>query len=137
MGKRSTGRKLAMQLLFQSFMKGLDSKTIRDHFESDTHYHVETKRWAVELFEGASDESEKVNELIRKYAIDWDLDRLNMVDRSILHLAFYELLCTKTHYSVVLNEAIELSKKYSTEESPKFVNGVLGEYVKHVYGNNC
>ena len=130
MGKRSTGRKLAMQLLYQHEIKQVEFEEVKAVFESHSTYQKETKEWALKLFESTIKYQFDCDELIKKYAIKWDIDRLNLVDKSILRLAFYELLFTETPYTIVVNEAIELSKRYSTEESPKFINGILGTYVK-------
>jgi transcription antitermination protein NusB len=130
MGKRSTGRKLAMQLLYQSAIQHGKSEDIGVIFEEHSIYHEDTKKWALNLFEEAIKVQIDCDKLIVKYAIGWELSRINAIDKSILRLAFYELLFTDTHFNIVLNEAIELAKRYSTEESPKFINGILGTYVK-------
>ncbi|RAP32741.1 transcription antitermination factor NusB [Candidatus Marinamargulisbacteria bacterium SCGC AAA071-K20] len=130
MGKRSTGRKLAMQLLYQLDAQKSESDSVKTIFEEQAKFHEDTKEWALTLFEGAAKAQSECDDLIIKYAIGWEIGRINSVDRCILRLAFYELLHTETPFTVVVNEAIELCKRYSTEDSPKFVNGILGNYVK-------
>ena len=68
---------------------------------------------------------ERINELANKYLNDWSLDRLNKVDQAIISLGIYELMYTDTPSVVSINEAIELSKKYSDEKVTKMINGVL------------
>ena len=68
--------------------------------------------------------------MIQKYAIDWDLSRLNSVDKALMRLAFYEILNTDISSAVVVNEVVELSKKFSTDYSSSFINGILGAYLK-------
>ena len=89
-----------------------------------------TMQFARELAEGSLKSMTGIDPLISKYSKGWPLDRIGGVDRSILRLAFFELTENITPHQVVINEALEMSKKYSTNESAKFINGVLGSYVK-------
>jgi transcription antitermination protein NusB len=129
MGKRNTSRKLAMKALYQASFEQ-DIEPVINTFLLNSEYIPETKEWAISLARGAWEKQEELNNLIESYAIGWDLSRINPIDKSILQLAFYELLYTKTPAQVVINEAIEISKKYSTEDSPRFINGILGNYIK-------
>ena len=74
---------------------------------------------------GIIENQDKINELANKYLKDWTIDRLNKVDQAILSLGIYELMYTDTPSVVSINEAIELSKKYSDEAVTKMINGVL------------
>ena len=74
---------------------------------------------------GILEHREEINKLANKYLNDWSLDRLNKVDQAILSLGIYELMYTDTPSVVAINEAIELSKKYSDEKVTKMINGVL------------
>lgn len=74
---------------------------------------------------GILEHREEINKLANKYLNDWSLDRLNKVDQAILSLGIYELMYTETPSVVSINEAIELSKKYSDEKVTKMINGVL------------
>jgi len=130
MGKRATGRKLAMQMLYQSDIRQVAVSSFLKAYLDNTPYAESTKEWASELALKAYEFHAEADLLIQKYAIDWDLDRLTPVDKSILRIAIYELKHTDTPISIVLNEAIEISKRYSTDESPKFINGILGTFVK-------
>ncbi|MDA1353185.1 MAG: transcription antitermination factor NusB [bacterium] len=130
MGARATGRKLAMQALYQTDLRGGDITEVIQVFLTDSQYATETVAWATELADGAWAYRETADQLIRDFAANWDLDRINPVDRNIMRLALFEIDKMDTPNSVVLNEAIEISKKYSTDESPKFINGILGKYVE-------
>ncbi|NQU18106.1 MAG: transcription antitermination factor NusB [Candidatus Saganbacteria bacterium] len=130
MGKRTTSRRLAMQALFQADHAGEEiEKALKDVLESDK-FLGDTKEFAgslaVETYKNRSD----LDTQIKKYLKDWTLDRISGVDRSILRLSFYELGINETPSSVVINEAINLAQKYSGVESVKFINGVLGAYLK-------
>lgn len=134
MGRRSTGRKLAMQVLYQTEVTEKDIEDVLLSYIEASNFHSTSKAFSSELARGAWDFRNEADALIKAYAIGWDLDRINPIDRNICRLAFYELSKTETPYTVILNEAIELAKKYATEDSPKFINGILGAYVKqHVH----
>ena len=134
MGKRRTGRKLAMQILYQSEVQELPASELAEAYLDSNPFHPETRQWAIELAENAWEKRESADALIKKLSIDWDFSRISPIDKSLLRLAFYELCFTQTPLNIVLDEAIELAKKYSTDDSPKFINGILGKYVEtHVH----
>jgi len=119
-----------MQLLYQADLRGEPVEEIKDGFLKDSNYIDETKDWAIELALNAWSRRDEADQIIKEYSIDWDLDRINPVDKSLLRLAIYEIKHTETPVNVILNEAIEISKQFSTDESPKFLNGILGNFVK-------
>jgi N utilization substance protein B len=81
----------------------------------------------MQLVEGYATKAKRIDELIATYAVDWTLDRMPVVDRNILRLGAYELIWVDgTPDAVVLDEAVQLAKEFSTDESPSFVNGLLG-----------
>ena len=124
MGKRNTGRKLAMQALYQAETRQVEVSTILESFLSESSQVEDTQNWARNLVTQSSQFQRDADELISKYAIDWDISRINLVDKSILRVAFYELLNTDTPVNIVINEAIEIAREFSTDESPKFINGI-------------
>ena len=130
MSKRHTGRKLAMQVLYQADLQQQPVSAILDEFVRPSTYVPETKNWATELAVGTASHQTDIDALISRYAVGWVLDRMNPIDRNILRLAFYELIYMKTHPNIVINEALEIAKKYTTDDSSKFINGKLGNYVK-------
>ena len=81
----------------------------------------------MQLVEGYAQHADRIDELIATYAVDWTLDRMPVVDRNILRLGAYELIWVdETPDAVVIDEAVQLAKEFSTDESPSFVNGLLG-----------
>ena len=130
MGKRHTGRKIAMQLLFQFDYAKEDVDRFQDVLFIESSVLEETRDFATKLANDAWAFRETSDELIQKYSIDWDLSRLNAVDKALMRLAFYEIVNTDISSSVVVNEVVELSNKFSTEYSSSFINGILGAYLK-------
>lgn len=130
MGKRNTSRRLAMQALYQTEMTGTDiGEALKNMFESEK-FIPETKAFAEKLASSAWDKRKEIDKIIASMSVDWPLDRIGKVDRSILRLALHEIKLGETPASVVINEAIELAKKYSSEESAKYINGILGAYLR-------
>lgn len=130
MGKRSTSRRLAMQALFEAEHSTKDIHTSLENVFSHEDYLDETKTFAKELACGVFSKKSEIDALIVKYSIDWSLERMGGVDRNILRLSIYEIREGKTPLQVVINEAVELAKKYSSNEAAKFINGILGAYIK-------
>jgi N utilization substance protein B len=81
--------------------------------------------FTVELVIGVAEQAGEIDRLISGSALGWDLGRMPWVDLALLRIATYELVATATPVAVVIDEAVELAKEYSTEDSPRFVNGVL------------
>jgi N utilization substance protein B len=95
-------------------------------FESYLPKEEAYKAFAVDLFKGVCENREKIDSLIKQYAKNWELERMAVVDRNIIRLAAYEIMATPDiPISVIIDEAVEISKKYSTKDSSKFVNGIL------------
>lgn len=115
-----------MQCLYQFDIKGKGF----DEIVSDTiryaNFIDETKDFAIYLATDAYEKLEEIDSLIKEKAIDWSFDRIAKIDKSILRVAIAELMTEKIPVSVVINEAVEMAKKYSTDESVRFINGILG-----------
>lgn len=138
MGGRHAGRKLAIQLLYQAAARNESVSVFIDKFiEDDTAYSAASRQFGSSLALGTNEALAACDALIEQYAIGWTLSRISLLDLSILRLAFYELTQTDTSPNIVLNEAVELSKEFSSQESPKFINGILGNYVKKHVHRNC
>ena len=84
------------------------------------------------LYFGVYEHLKEIDELIEKHATNWSFNRIAKVDLSILRLAIYELKYKDVPEKVAVNEAVEIAKVYSTEKSPKFVNGILGSVIKEI-----
>jgi N utilization substance protein B len=93
----------------------------------------EVRRFAEELILGVAEHLEKIDQVIEEHSTNWALDRMARVDLSLLRMATYELLFSpETPTSVVINEAIEIGKRFGTKETPAFVNGILDK-ISRVY----
>lgn len=114
-----------MQMLFQWDMSQQDAKKLEAKFWRSAKAAEGTRVFANKLFEGAAEEAITLDELITKHAENWRFERLSSIDRAILRLGIYELLFADTPGKVVLNEAVDLAKKFSSEEASGFVNGIL------------
>ena len=119
-----------MQMLFQWEMSPQDPRKLEAKFWRNAKAADNTREFANNLFEGAAKEAPALDELIRKHAENWRLERLAAIDRAILRLAMHELRAGETPPKVVLNEAVELAKKFSGDEAGPFVNGVLDAFRK-------
>jgi transcription antitermination protein NusB len=125
MSLRTKSREFAMQMLFQWDMSrqepaGLESKFWRSARGSDS-----TRAFANQLFEGAVEDCDQLDAVIVNYAQNWKLERLAIIDRAVLRLAIHELRMGETPAKVVINEAVELAKKFSSDEAGAFINGIL------------
>ncbi|MDR0915184.1 MAG: transcription antitermination factor NusB [Endomicrobium sp.] len=82
--------------------------------------------FAITLFKGVCNSKLQIDTIIKRYVINWDIKRIAVVDRNILRIAIFEIIAIlDTPVKVIINEAIEISKKYSTKDSFKFINGIL------------
>jgi len=125
--KRRKAREYALQLLFQiDIRKEKPSATVLKHFWAEYEPDEEVKAFAEEIVKGTYKHLAKINDLIHQCAKNWSLDRMAVVDRNVLRMAAYEILYRiDIPTSVTINEAIEIAKKFGTDESGAFVNGIL------------
>jgi N utilization substance protein B len=130
MSLRTKSREFAMQMLFQWDMSHQDPAKLEAKFWRDAKAADTTRKFANRLFEGAAKEVATLDEIIVKHAENWRFERLAAIDRAILRLAMHELRSSDTPPKVVLNEAVELAKKFSSEDSGAFVNGILDGFRK-------
>lgn len=124
---RHQARILALQALYEiDCTRHPLSEVLRERLEAEPH-SAETRQLAARLVHGVLEYQDRMDVLIRRYAPEWPLDQLAIVDRNILRIAIYELAVDDTvPMKVAINEAIELAKTFGTESTPRFVNGVLG-----------
>ena len=123
-----------MQMLFQWDMSAQEPAKLEAKFWRAAKASDTTRALANQLFEGAAKESAAADTLIVQQAENWKLDRLAVIDRAILRLAIFEMRATDTPPKVVLNEAVELAKKFSSDEAGAFVNGILDAIRKSLAG---
>lgn len=119
-----------MQTLFQMNMSEQDLGFLLEAATEAEQFLPETVDFARQIVEGVHQNMAEIDRMISEKSIGWSLERITNVDRAILRMAIYELVHIKTPASVVINEAVNLAKKFSTAESSKFINGILGNLVK-------
>jgi N utilization substance protein B len=127
---RTKSREFAMQMLFQWDMSQQDPTHLEATFWKSAKAAAQTRTFANQLFEGAAHDAKDLDEIIVKHAENWRLERISAIDRAILRLAMHEMRATDTPAKVVINEAINLAKKFSSEDARGFVNGILDTYRK-------
>lgn len=126
--RRTKIRRLALQILYEADcatrrVEPVLARVLEEHQELDD----EDIKFLQELLIGTSACAQQLDDLIRKFAPEWPVDQLAIVDRNVLRMAIWEFaLYRKTPLKVVLNEAVELAKAFGSDSSPRFVNGVLG-----------
>ena len=127
---RRSARKNAFFLLFQmDFNEAAEFEQVQEIFFAEKDEPVEEgdKTFILSEVEGTRAHIEEIDEIIGQSAKGWDLSRMNKVDLAILRLAVYEMKFGDTPVGVAINEAVELAKKFSSDEAPAFINGVLGK----------
>lgn len=112
-------------MMFQWEIGRQNPKRLEKAFWQAAKAEPATRDFANQLFEGTAAETERLDALIESHAENWRVGRMSVIDRAILRLAAYELTRTSTPPKVVLDEAIELAKRFSGDEAAPFVNGVL------------
>jgi transcription antitermination factor NusB len=131
MDRRTRARELTMQALYQLDVQGPDVLEQLGRFFGEADPDDFVRNLASDWSKGTWENLQQCDELITSSTIKWQFTRLSPVDKSILRLSVYQLkFCTDIPPKVVINEAIELAKKYSTDKSPGFVNGVLDAVLK-------
>jgi transcription antitermination protein NusB len=119
-------------MLFQWEMGKQDTLRIEDGFWTSARAQKSTREFANQLFENAAARAAELDAIIATHARNWRIERMSAIDRAILRLALAELRTMGTPPKVALNEAVELAKKYSSEEAAPFINGILDAAVKSV-----
>jgi len=135
--KRTRARELAIQGLYQLDVQGSDLFEFLGEFFIENAPDDSVRKLALDWTRGTWENLAQCDELIAASTIKWQLSRLSTVDKSILRLAVYQLkFCSDIPHRVVINEAIELAKKFGTDRSPAFVNGVLDAVLKKLKSKN-
>ena len=133
---RRNAREFVMQMLYEgNFHEEAErERIIYDRINDMEQEEKKANRAVIQFMEslyfGVFEHLQEIDEIIEKYAANWSFSRIAKVDLSILRLAIYELKYTDVPRKVAVNEAVEIAKTYSTEKSPKFINGILGSVIK-------
>jgi N utilization substance protein B len=126
---RHQARERALTLLYEAELKGERPSAVIDALV------MEPDAFVVLLLQTVDERAEEIDHQVDAAAIGWDLDRMAVVDRNVLRLAVAELLaCPETPTAVILNEAVELASAYSTDDSGRFVNGILATLATDIRG---
>jgi N utilization substance protein B len=126
MGLRRTARECALQMLYEHDVGRHAPDTILSTFWDMNEQPEKVREFACLLFRGTLGRMKEIDRLIQAHTKNWRLSRMAAVDRNVLRLAVYELISdSKTPDTVVINEALDIAKKFSTNESAQFVNGIL------------
>jgi transcription antitermination protein NusB len=129
MAARSKARKRAVDVLYEAEVRGVDP--LRTLADRAALADPPLNDYTVELVEGVQQHRARIDDILGRFAEGWTLERMPDVDRAVLRLGVYELLWRDdVPDAVVIDEAVELVKILSTDESPRFVNGLLGRLVR-------
>jgi transcription antitermination protein NusB len=126
MGARTTGREAALQMIFALEANGGSAERVITQFWRETPGDPEGREYAERMVRGVAADLEKVDGTIRKASTNWRIERMARVDRNVLRLGTWELAqIDDVPRAVILDEAVELAKRFGSEDSGSFVNGVL------------
>ena len=129
MSARSKARKRAVDLLYEADLRGADA--LATLAERVALGEPPVQAYAVELVEGVAAHRERIDQLLSEYSEGWTIERMPGVDRAVLRVGVFELLWrADVPDAVAIDEAVELAKSLSTDESPRFVNGVLARVLR-------
>ena len=126
MGKRRRAREFALQVLYQLDIRKERAEEVLHQFWKENDAEKEVQNFTNILVKGVEEKRSEIDKLLTEYALNWDLSRMSVVDRSILRLGTFEILfLEEIPFAVSINEAIELAKSFGTDDSFKFINGIL------------
>ncbi len=130
MKPRRVARTIALQALFEIDSVGHDQASVLEHRLEEEKVTEDGEQFARQLVDGVVRDKDELDHLIIKFAPEWPVDQLAIVDRNVLRMALYELLhMSDVPIKVAINEAVELAKLYGSDSAPRFVNGVLGAFL--------
>ncbi|HXH37558.1 MAG TPA: transcription antitermination factor NusB [Thermoanaerobaculia bacterium] len=131
MGARRKARELALQMLYQFDLSGNGPDMIIETFEDLQKSKPNTREFATKIFRGTVDHIAEIDGMIQAQADNWRLSRMAVVDRNIIRMSVYEFLHeSSTPKLVVIDEAIEIAKKFGNDKSSQFINGILDGILK-------
>lgn len=121
---RRKARESALQMLFQLDV-GQNDWQAAENTLAEAEIHESNQEFARQVVRGTLENLEFVDKIINKYSLEWPVDRLANVDKTILRLAIFELAYMETSYKIVINESVELAKIFGGDESGSFINAIL------------
>jgi len=133
MGQRRVARECALQMLYEWDIGGNSIDEVLRTYWTISEHPSGVRTFAEELFSGVAGQLQEIDALIQRHAQNWRLGRMAAVDRNVLRLAVFELRSDgRNPDSVIINEAIEIARKFSTQDSAQFVNGILDSVRKEL-----
>ncbi len=130
MKQRRLAREVALQALFEIDSVNHPAEQVLAHRLDEENLNEEGQAFARQLVQGVLTSQADLDALIKRFAPEWPVDQLAIIDRNVLRLALYELLSLgDVPIKVAINEAVELAKLYGSDSAPRFVNGVLGAFL--------
>jgi N utilization substance protein B len=131
MGARRKARELALQMLYQHDVSGNETEMIISTFEDLQKSKANTREFAIRVFTGTVAHLKELDDMIQAQAENWRLSRMSVVDRNIIRMSVYEFMHENdTPKLVIIDEAIEIAKKFGTQKSSQFINGILDGILK-------
>ena len=127
---RKTARQVAMQLIYQYELGGEGVNSTIEETMDKPELNADDLAYIQAMVDGTMDKEEELEEMIGRFAQGWSVECISKVDLAILRLAVYEMKYGETPIGVAINEAVELAKRFSSDEAPAFINGVLGAYAR-------
>ena len=126
-GSRRQARERALSLLYEADAKGASPSAVVAELP------VEAEPFVIDMVQGVEEHLDRIDALLEKHSIGWTLDRMAVIDRTLLRMAAYELLeSPDVPVGAIVSEAVELAKRFSTEDSGRFVNGILSAIASEV-----
>jgi N utilization substance protein B len=130
-GPRRKGRTIALQILYEVDLVEHGWETILARHREESGLSEEILDFASELVKGVLESKEPIDSVIRRFATLWPVEQISVIDRNILRVAIFEILFdNRTPFKASINEAVELAKNFGSENSARFINGVLGSMVR-------
>jgi N utilization substance protein B len=126
-GRRRRAREHALQILFQIDLTGGNAEEVLESFWGELDAGDDVREFTARLVRGTLADREQIDRRVAEAAKNWRLERMPAVDRNVLRIAVYELVSADSPPPVVIDEAIEVARRFGGEESAGFVNGVLDE----------
>lgn len=131
MAARSKARRRALEVLYEAEVRGEVAADVLHRRSADAAQRLAEHAFAERLVDGVAEHRDRIDELIATHSVGWTLDRMPIVDRNILRLGAYELLWSgEVPEGVAISEAVALATELSTDESPRFVNGLLSRLLE-------
>ena len=126
-GQRRKARAIALQALYELDRSRHPLKNVLDRYLSESELSEENNAFIREVVGKVTENKEKLDDYIKRFAKAWPIEQIPVIDRNILRLAIFEILFdNKVSVKIAINEAVELAKRFGSGSSPKFINGVLG-----------